>query len=109
MHNEHQDQSKTKTFRFNNGKGFRITWGNITTIVALGVLIGGFFMDRGRRLEAFDNHQKEMVKMEARLKAVEKWQIDWPTDPEGLSLDGVQNNKLKEQARRIKVLEERMR
>jgi len=103
------DQSKTKTFRFNSGKGFRITWGNITTILLITGAIAGFFMDRGRRLEAFDNHQKEMVRMETRLKAVETWQIDWPTDPEGLSLDGVQNNKLKELARRIKVLEERIR
>lgn len=95
----------TKTF--NHRKGLKITWGNVATIVSLGVLVAGFFMDRGRRLEAFDNHQKEMIKMEARLKEVEQWQIDWPTNPKGLALDGVQNEKIDENKRRIGELEKR--
>ena len=101
-----QEQSKTKTFQtmFNHGKGLKITWGNIVAIVGLAMLIGGFFMDRGRRLEAFENHQKEMGKMELKLKEVEKWQKDWPTTGK-LALDGVQNTKLDELARRITVLE----
>ncbi len=92
----------TKTF--NHRKGLKITWGNIMVIISIAILIGGFFMDRGRRLEQFDNHRKDMEAMELRLKEVEKWQKDWPTTGE-LALDGVQNTRLDEHDRRIGVLE----
>jgi len=92
----------TKTF--NHLKGFRITWGNVMAIITIAILIGGFFMDRGRRLEQFDNHQEAMKAMELRLKEVEEWQKTWPTEGK-LALDGVQDEKLKEHERRIGVLE----
>ena len=92
----------TKTF--NHLKGFRITWGNIMAVITIAILIGGFFMDRGRRLEQFDNHQKAMEKMEERLKEVETWQRVWPTEGK-LALDGVQDEKLLEIERRLGNLE----
>jgi len=94
--------NETKTF--NHGKGLKITWGNATAILGIALLIGGFLVDRGRRLEQFENHEKAMVRMEERLKAVEEWQVKWPTEGK-LSLDGVQDEKLKELDRRIGILE----
>ncbi len=92
----------TKTLNHRNG--LKITWGNIATIIFIALLIAGFFMDRGRRLEADDNHQKAMNRMELRQENMEKWQKDWPTTGK-LALDGVQNTRLDEHERRIGVLE----
>jgi len=94
----------TKTF--NNFKGgFRITWGNAFSILGIAVLVGGLLIAGGRILESFDNHEREMAEMKIEIKINRQWRIDWPSNPEGLALDGVQNNRLDEHDRRIGVLE----
>ena len=92
----------TKTF--NNRKGLKITWGNATVIITIGVLIASFLIDRGRRLQQFETHKTEMIAMQSKLEKLQKWQTDWPTTGK-LALDGVQNTRLDEHDRRIGVLE----
>jgi len=84
----------TKTF--NNRKGLKITWSNAAIILAITTIIVGFLISGGRILESFDNHEREMAEMQLKLKAVIQWQIDWPSNPKGLALDGVQNEKIAE-------------
>lgn len=88
--NEHD---KTKTF--NHGKGLKITWSNAAIILAITTLIGGFLIAGGRILESFDNHEREMAKMQSEIKINRQWQIDWPATGK-LALDGVQNEKIAE-------------
>ena len=97
MEPEHE-QSKTKMFmaaKFNQGKGLKLTWGNIAAIVTIVILIVGWFVDRGVERERFRRHEEDMGKMEIRLQAVEQ----------KASLVVVQDVKLKELARRLGKLE----
>jgi len=96
-------------------KGLKV----IATVLGVMAVLAGlmtptilWFIDRGAKQEAFRQHKIEMVQLKEDLKTfkneldgdikeLKKWQTDWPTNPKGLALDGVQNEKIAGNKERI--------
>ena len=96
----------------------------IATVLGIMAVLAGlmtptilWFIDRGAKQEVFRQHKKEMFELREDLKTFKKeldgdikelheWQETWPIDGE-LALDGVQNERIAENKRRIGELEKR--
>ena len=93
----------TDTKIFGSG-GLRPTWGNLAVIIMFVAAVAGWFVSYGRFSEKVSQLEAKMVTMAARIKEVERWQQDWPTEGE-LILDRAQNTLIQELLRRVGRLE----
>ncbi len=84
--------------------GLRPTWANLAVIILFVAAVAGWFIGYGRFSEKVSQLESKMVIMGLRIKEVERWQQDWPTQGE-LILDRAQNTLIKELLRRVDRLE----
>ena len=93
----------TDTKIFGSGS-LRPTWGNLAVIILFVASAAGWAISYGRFSEKVSQLESKMVTMSARIKDVERWQQDWPTEGE-LILDRAQNTLIQELLRRVDRLE----
>lgn len=91
----------------NDRKNNRLGWGNfgnIAVIVLFFAAVSGWFMTAGSVREKVNSLEDQIVLLRDRIKAVERWQRDWPSEGE-LMMDRTQNTNIKEILRRVEKLE----
>lgn len=89
--------SDTKTFENNR-------WGNLAVLIMFVASVAGWFIGYGRFSEKIAQLESKMLTLSSRIKEVEQWQHDWPTEGE-LMMDRAQNTQIKELLRRVGRLE----
>ncbi len=95
------NNNSTKT-----ANSFRPTWGNITVVVLLAAAVSGWGMTFGGYSEKVRSLENQLVLLRERLRVVEIWQRDWPSQGE-LTMDRGQNTRIEELLRRVGHLEQK--
>jgi len=94
--------SDAKTFE--NNRSLIPTWGNLAVVILFVASVAGWLIGYGRFSEKIAQLESKMVTISLRIKDVEQWQHDWPTEGE-LMMDRAQNTQISELKRRVGQLE----
>lgn len=87
--------------------GFRYpTWAGLVAVVVFVAAVSGWFVNYGGQREQVQHLRDQLGDLSERIKEVERWQRDWPTEGE-LIMDRAQNTKLDDLFRRVNKLENR--